>query len=590
MAFTVQDNTPSAGSIQWSNLNIAYDGVTYTIADGSTDKKFVWWDKSVSTTTLQTSDTYPTLDDDDLLVFINKSGTAVTIPGSSVVEGDLIVPGTILADKLAANSVTSDKILADAVVSDKIGANEIFGFHIVAGEITANHIAANTITAAEVAADTLTASEIAADTITGAEIAAGSIEAADGVFALAAIQTADIADAAITNAKIGTAAVDTAEIADAAITNAKINDLSADKIDAGTLDADRISAGSLTVTKLALRGENVMPDPSFEMGTVPLNDHDGIATVRVIVSRDEADIDGGNVRTGNWSLQTNNLSTLSGTGYIGLLGRWGQDASFGRGLLVSEDETVYARVYLGKRGTSPAQDWVKLVWYFYDENGSLISSTGTGYVNPPTVSHGDVTWTKLEATGTVPAGATQAHPLIVINDTYVNGTSVTLRVDDVTVRRQVATLMIEDLAVDIQRMLDPIDWTADAATEDNFGIGGSGTADRAQVSLSVPSWAGEALVHCIATQAFDSDTGETGYGYVRGHIAGTNGAEAYTIFSGLHDGAILGSTTASSARVVSSPGSTITASTHSRNDSGTTWQGGTGNNDAITSALAIFRR
>lgn len=156
MAYTVTNNSPNPGEISWANLSIQYSGVTYPITDGSTASKYAYWDKSVSTSVLQTSNTFPNLADEDLMVFLNKSGTAVVVPGSHVIEGDIIVPGTILADALAANSVTSDKVIANGIVAEKIGADQIFGYHVVAGEISANHIVTEGLAADVIAAGTLT--------------------------------------------------------------------------------------------------------------------------------------------------------------------------------------------------------------------------------------------------------------------------------------------------------------------------------------------------------------------------------------------------------------------------------------------------
>ncbi|WP_205665464.1 phage tail protein [Georhizobium profundi] len=78
-------------------------------------------------------------------------------------EGNLIVDGAIIADKLAANAVVASKIAANAVTADKIAANAI-----VAGKI-----AANAVTTATIAAGAVTATEIAASAITAAKMAVG---------------------------------------------------------------------------------------------------------------------------------------------------------------------------------------------------------------------------------------------------------------------------------------------------------------------------------------------------------------------------------------------------------------------------------
>lgn len=118
---------------------MVYQGTTYTITDGYTNYMYVYWLHS-QPTSLVVSNTFPTLTDADCLVFLNKSGTHLTVPGSTILDGDLIVPGTILAAALAANSVTSDKIEAGAVNANAIAANAIGASAIAAGAITADKL------------------------------------------------------------------------------------------------------------------------------------------------------------------------------------------------------------------------------------------------------------------------------------------------------------------------------------------------------------------------------------------------------------------------------------------------------------------
>jgi hypothetical protein len=75
MAFSVTDDSPSAGYIAWVDLIITKDNVDYEIDDDNSDKKYLWWDFD-SPNTLQESDTMPTLNDDDgdRLIFINEDG------------------------------------------------------------------------------------------------------------------------------------------------------------------------------------------------------------------------------------------------------------------------------------------------------------------------------------------------------------------------------------------------------------------------------------------------------------------------------------------------------------------------------------
>jgi len=148
--YTVTNNDPGIGSISWSGLHIVYAGTDYTIDAGNTDKKYVWWDKSVSTTVLQKTDTLPTLTDEDILIFLNKGGIHATVPITTVVDGSVIVAESILTGAIAADQITSDLIAANTIVAG----------NIAAGTITAVEIAALTITAGVIKADAIETSKI----------------------------------------------------------------------------------------------------------------------------------------------------------------------------------------------------------------------------------------------------------------------------------------------------------------------------------------------------------------------------------------------------------------------------------------------
>jgi len=69
------NDSPDPGYVSWSNVVLYWKDNKYEIADGSTDKKYIWWDYSVSTTTFQTSDTRPELELEDVIVGYNDNGT-----------------------------------------------------------------------------------------------------------------------------------------------------------------------------------------------------------------------------------------------------------------------------------------------------------------------------------------------------------------------------------------------------------------------------------------------------------------------------------------------------------------------------------
>ena len=93
--YTLTANSPGAGSIAWSSLHVVLLGVDYTITDGNTALKYAWFVKPGSGTsaTLQVSNTMPTLGPQDALIFINNSGTPISVLESSVVYA--VGPGVI---------------------------------------------------------------------------------------------------------------------------------------------------------------------------------------------------------------------------------------------------------------------------------------------------------------------------------------------------------------------------------------------------------------------------------------------------------------------------------------------------------------
>ena len=65
--YVVADNSPAAGSIAWMDVNIVYKGVNYTVQNGNTANKYIWWDFSATDKTLlQTSNSKPALEEDDV--------------------------------------------------------------------------------------------------------------------------------------------------------------------------------------------------------------------------------------------------------------------------------------------------------------------------------------------------------------------------------------------------------------------------------------------------------------------------------------------------------------------------------------------
>lgn len=107
--YTLTANSPGAGSIAWTAVHIVYLGVDYTIADGNTALKYTWFIKpgSGTTATMSSSNTMPTLGNNDAIIFVNNAGTPVSALGSSIAYA--VGAGVVGNTQIADGAVTSAK-------------------------------------------------------------------------------------------------------------------------------------------------------------------------------------------------------------------------------------------------------------------------------------------------------------------------------------------------------------------------------------------------------------------------------------------------------------------------------------------------
>ena len=203
------------------------------------------------------------------------SGWTITAVGAYV-NSSILVDGSVIAAKIAANAVTTAKILNDAIDNDKIAANAVTTTEIAANTIVANNIQADAIGANEIAANAVTADAIAANSVTATEIAGGTITASE--IAADAITANAIATDAVTADAITAGTITATEIASNAITSAKVNAdaITVDKIDLdGTLNVTAASGAirwgkddgdDITNSGLFI-GRNSSGDPRFVIGS-----------------------------------------------------------------------------------------------------------------------------------------------------------------------------------------------------------------------------------------------------------------------------------------------------------------------------------
>jgi hypothetical protein len=135
----ITNNSPSSGFVSWSDLHVQFDGATYLIVDGNTDKIYSYWTPNTPNVLVCTND-FPTLAENEGLVLLNRTGVATVVPNATAIDGDLIVPGTITTKHLAAHSITADQMAVGSVNADSIQAKAITGDKIDAGTITADKL------------------------------------------------------------------------------------------------------------------------------------------------------------------------------------------------------------------------------------------------------------------------------------------------------------------------------------------------------------------------------------------------------------------------------------------------------------------
>lgn len=134
----VSNNTPVAGSISWTAFGISFGTNNYSVAAGNTSKKYVWWEYRNGTPAIVSSDSFPTLADEDVLLFLNKNGIGATVPLTDVMDGSLIVPQSIYANAIAAEQIDSTHIKAGSIQTDALGAGVITTDKLAVGSVGDN--------------------------------------------------------------------------------------------------------------------------------------------------------------------------------------------------------------------------------------------------------------------------------------------------------------------------------------------------------------------------------------------------------------------------------------------------------------------
>lgn len=115
------NNDPAAGSISWPTFDIKYGGQTFTVTGGDTFDRYVIfkWNGG-SPTIVETADRPDELDPGDMILFSNNAGIGTRLFRTVLIDGDLLVDGTVVSRALATGAVTADKIGANEITADKL--------------------------------------------------------------------------------------------------------------------------------------------------------------------------------------------------------------------------------------------------------------------------------------------------------------------------------------------------------------------------------------------------------------------------------------------------------------------------------------
>lgn len=149
------------GCITTAMLGTAVVGTTQ-IADGSiTDAKIVELTANkINAGTLSVERLEIRGSSNSIVYALNDITGALQSQNVDTLNGEILTPRSITADRIVANAITANEIAAKTITANEIAAYSI----------TANEIAAETITSREIASKTITADNIAANTITSTEI------------------------------------------------------------------------------------------------------------------------------------------------------------------------------------------------------------------------------------------------------------------------------------------------------------------------------------------------------------------------------------------------------------------------------------
>jgi len=106
---TLVANDPVVGSISWPQFKVKYQEHELTVPLGNTANKWVIYRWSGTAGSIAYSDTRPTLAVGDMILFSNVSGVPFRVFGTVLVDGDMVIDGSLSTKSLIANEIYSDE-------------------------------------------------------------------------------------------------------------------------------------------------------------------------------------------------------------------------------------------------------------------------------------------------------------------------------------------------------------------------------------------------------------------------------------------------------------------------------------------------
>lgn len=267
-----EDNTPSAGYVAWEDFKVSYRNNIYTIADGATDKKWIYWDMDNPNVFTGTDDLLA-FSEHQMAICMNVDGFHYTqynpvprLSGTQFLDGS--IPGGKFATDLSVPKIVTTLPVAGTKQGEAVYLTTAKQLYWWTGTRWSNEVPTSalygtidtsklegTISASKIVGGTLDAGLINVQNLSAGAISTGTLSASfisGGILNAALISVVNLSASSITTGTLDASLIKAGTL-DCGLIN--VSNLSASAIVTGTLDADRISTGSIEIRHL---NENVL--------------------------------------------------------------------------------------------------------------------------------------------------------------------------------------------------------------------------------------------------------------------------------------------------------------------------------------------